>query len=65
MTIIADSLIGALIFIVPLWKIFTKAGKNPAISLVIFIPVLGLLIASIVLAFSEWPNTKYNQEGRH
>jgi len=63
MTIITDSLIGALIFIVPLWNIFTKAGKNPAISLVIFIPLLGFFIAVLVLAFSNWPNTESNHEG--
>ena len=47
-----------LLLVVPLWKIHAKAGKNPALSLFVFIPYLGLLIVSLVLAFSRWPATE-------
>jgi len=48
----------ALLLIVPLWMIYKKAGKNPAFSLFLFIPYLGLLIVAIILAFSRWPATE-------
>ncbi|RCW94628.1 hypothetical protein [Marinomonas foliarum] len=48
-----------LLLVVPLWKIHGKAGKNPALALFVFIPYLGLLIVSLVLAFSRWPATEY------
>ncbi len=52
---IVSSLVFGLILIYPLWKIFTRAGKNPALSLFIFIPLAGWLIVTLILAFSRWP----------
>ncbi len=47
------------IFVVlyPLTKIFVKAGFNPLMAVLMFIPVvnLGLLY---YLAFSKWPNSR-------
>jgi len=48
----------SLIFVVPVWMIFKKAGKNPALSLFIFVPGVGMLIAGVLLAFSRWPATE-------
>jgi hypothetical protein len=42
-----------LFIIVPFWMIFKKAGFPPAISLLMFIPFVGVLVLYIV-AFSEW-----------
>ena len=47
--------IGVAIFLLfPSWKIFQRAGLNPALSLCLFIPVLGILITGIVLSASSW-----------
>ncbi|MDP3191044.1 hypothetical protein [Rhodoferax sp.] len=46
------------VFIVPLWKICTRAGLNGALSLLALIPWLGLLIVGGVLSFSTWQQKK-------
>lgn len=46
------------LLVFPLWKIFNKAGKNPAFSLFILIPSLGFLIIPLILAFTRWPSTE-------
>ena len=58
--------IAALIMIVPLWKIHEKAGFNPGLSLIVFLPGFGLLISPLILAFAPWPTLKKikgNKEG--
>lgn len=47
-------IIGA-ILIVPIWRIFKRAGLNPAFSLFIFVPWVGWLIVYCLLAFMPWP----------
>jgi hypothetical protein len=46
-----------LLLIVPVWRIFRRAGFHPALSLVMFIPGVGILIAALLLAFRRWPST--------
>ena len=46
-------LVGLAIVIVPLWMICKKAGFSPWLSLLILIP-LGGLILLYVLAFADW-----------
>ncbi len=36
------------------WKIFSKAGYNGAMGLLMFIPIANF-IAILILAFGEWP----------
>ena len=55
--VIKYQLIGLLI-IIPLYKIFKKAGFNPALSFNIFIPYIGFVIIGLILAFSQWPNIR-------
>lgn len=38
-----------------LWRIFSKAGYNGAMSLLILIPGIGSLIVVLILAFGDWP----------
>lgn len=45
--------IGMLIYIVPFWFIFKKAGFSPVLSLLLIIPLVNLVML-YVLAFSEW-----------
>lgn len=45
----------------PFWKIFSRAGLNPSLSLTVLIPFFGFLIACLILAVSDWnikPQTK-------
>ena len=47
-----------LIIIVPAWRIFKRAGFSPALALLVFIPAVGALIATLILAFARWPNSR-------
>jgi hypothetical protein len=51
----------AIIFVLPFWKIFTKAGFSGALSILMIIPFvnIGMLF---FLAFTEWPALKKDQE---
>ena len=51
-------LIGAVLVIVPLWRIMGRAGFNPALSLLVIIPWLGFVIIAALLAFAEWPRLR-------
>ena len=53
----------AVIVIFPSWKIFQRVGLNPALSLFIFLPVLGWWIAGAILAFSKWPAVDASSAG--
>lgn len=48
----------AVLIVFPLWKIFSKAGKNPALALFVFIPFIGFLLVGLLLAFSPWPSVE-------
>ncbi len=48
----------AVILFIPSLKIHKKAGLHPALSLLIFIPLIGILTTYVVLAISKWPNTQ-------
>ncbi len=43
-----------LVFVVPIWKIVSKAGYSGAWSLLVVIPVLNIIMLW-VFAFSRWP----------
>jgi len=47
------ALVSIAVTIVPYWKIFTKAGFSPWLSLLVLVPVANLVILYVV-AFSEW-----------
>ena len=51
--LIVLSIIG-IIFVLPFWKIFTKAGFPGWWSLSMLIPLLGIFVL-FYLAFAEWP----------
>jgi amino acid permease len=47
-------LVLAVVFVVvPFWMIFTKAGFNGALSLLMLIPLVNIIMISY-LAFAEW-----------
>lgn len=41
--------------VVPIWRIFKKAGLNPYWTLCALIPLFGHLLVLCKLAFSRWP----------
>ncbi|MEE8444201.1 MAG: hypothetical protein V3S44_02560 [Alphaproteobacteria bacterium] len=51
-------MIPLLIMIWPIWRIFRRAGLAPAWSLLIFVPALGWLAATAMLALVRWPATE-------
>lgn len=42
------------LFIVPLWRIFRRAGLTPGWTLLWILPLLGPLIVLAILAFAAW-----------
>lgn len=52
------ALIGIILVIVPLWRICSRAGFNPALSLLAIIPFVGFVIVAAVLGFADWPSLK-------
>jgi hypothetical protein len=50
-------LVIVLVVLVPYWKIFKKAGFAPALSLLMFVPLVNIFML-FFLAFSEWPALK-------
>ena len=49
-------LIGCIIYLVPMWMIFKKAGFAPALSLLMVVPLVQIIML-YVLAFSNWKTT--------
>lgn len=47
-------IVAAIFFVVPFWKICSRAGFKPAFSLLALIPG-GILILLWVIAFAKWP----------
>lgn len=60
---ILSNLLLSLLLIVPLWKTYKKSGLNPKHSLISFVPIIGILWALAILALSDWPNIKKQDEG--
>jgi hypothetical protein len=45
-----------LIVVIPLWRIFERAGMQPALALLALIPAVGLVIVAAILALGRWSN---------
>jgi hypothetical protein len=50
-------LVGGIIIILPLWKVFSKAGYPGALSLGMILPVVNIVLLYF-LGFSDWPVLK-------
>jgi|GEM_PF-5267962 len=58
LTIVLFIIVGAILFrLVPLWLICKKAGLNPLLSLLIFVPLVNTFLMWII-ALIDWPNVK-------
>jgi membrane protein DedA with SNARE-associated domain len=49
------------VFLIPLWRIISKAGYSGAWALVSLIPVVNL-IALWIFAFAKWPNERLRRD---
>lgn len=52
--LIIQVIVTAIMFLYPVWRIFKRAGLNPAISLTVLIPYIGILLSGIILVVSKW-----------
>lgn len=50
-------LIGAIVAIIPFWRICQRVGYSPWLSLLMALPLVNLIFLYI-LAFSNWPSQK-------
>lgn len=55
-------MIVGMMVLIPLCMIYKKAGFNPWLAFLVFIPGLGLLLVFMQLAFQPWPNLKSDAE---
>jgi len=49
-----EVIVSAILLLYPVWRIFKRAGLNPAPSLTVLIPVVGMLVSGLILALSTW-----------
>ena len=52
--LIIQVIVMAILLLYPVWRIFKRAGLNPAISLTVLLPYTGILLSGIILAVSKW-----------
>ena len=50
-------LIGAIVVIIPFWRICRRVGLSPFLSLLMAIPLINLIFVYYV-AFTDWPSQK-------
>jgi len=50
-------LLGAIITIIPFWRICARVGYSPWLSLLMAVPLVNLIFL-YVLAFSTWPSQR-------
>jgi hypothetical protein len=54
--------IGALLTVVPFWKICQKAGFPPPLSLLMLVPIANVVLP-FYIAFAQWPALSNVQQG--
>lgn len=48
------ALLSGPLLVIPLWVIHRRAGQNPAFALLSLIPLVGLALNALILAFGAW-----------
>lgn len=61
---VMGQIVFGVLMIIPIWKIYSRVGKQPLLSLLVFIPYIGFLIVGLILAFSYWPKIDGNKGGK-
>ena len=54
--------IGALLWVIPFWKICTKAGFPGPLALLMLVPIANVIL-TFYIAFAEWPALRQGQVG--
>ena len=54
----------AVIVVIPLWRIFERAGLAPALALLVLIPYVGIVLVALILAFSQWRGVRVDRYGQ-
>ena len=55
-------LIGAIIAIIPFWRICDRVGLSPWLSLLLLIPIVNIIFVYYV-AFTDWPSQRGSSGG--
>ena len=55
-------LVVAVVAVIPFWRICTRVGFSPWLSLLILLPLVNLVFI-YVLAFAEWPSQRRASAG--
>lgn len=61
MFMVPEPLVAAIVgmmIAIPLVLIYKKAGFHPGWAALVFVPVFGLLLVFLQLAFQDWPSAK-------
>jgi len=53
--LIGWAVVAGFLFVLPLWRVFDRAGLNPNTAFLALIPFAGLPIALGMAAFKDWP----------
>jgi hypothetical protein len=53
--------IGAMVSVIPFWKICQKAGFPPPLSLLMLVPVANIVLP-FYIAFAQWPASRHDQQ---
>lgn len=62
---ILSALIAGAILVVPLWRLFERAGVTPALAFLIFIPFIGGIAVLVLLVLSPWPDEREDERRFH
>ena len=49
------SVVSLLVVMVPLWRITRRTGRDPWLSMLNLVPVVGSVAFAAILAFGRWP----------
>jgi len=55
---VMQSAIVGMMIAIPVFFIYKKVGLDPWWAALVFIPIFGLLLVFLQLAFQPWPNAK-------
>jgi hypothetical protein len=62
--VLLEHFIAFAVVVYPVWRIYARAGLNPALSLFLAIPFLGWFLVLGILTYAKWPATATPQQER-
>jgi hypothetical protein len=64
MSVIVMSIIGALLTVIPFWRILTRVGLPGPLSLLMLVPVANIILP-FYIAFADWPAFRNRGDGSY